>query len=140
MMFTMSESTIINTLEIPSSLSELVVVERLINDVCANLDLEEEYYGNVLIAVTEAVNNAIIHGNRNDPNKLVLVNAYASKNEFWFVIKDDGRGFDFTNLPDPTSPENILLENGRGIFLMNSLADRIEFHAGGSEVKVVFAK
>jgi serine/threonine-protein kinase RsbW len=140
MIYAMSDTGLISNLEIASDLSELVGVERLINDVCVHLGLEEEYYGNILIAVTEAVNNAIIHGNKNDKNKRVLISAYESDLEFWFLIKDDGRGFDFTNLPDPTSPENILLENGRGIFLMNNLADKIDFLSGGSEVKVVFSK
>jgi serine/threonine-protein kinase RsbW len=140
MIYAMSDTGLISNLEIASDLSELVGVERLINDVCVHLGLEEEYYGNILIAVTEAVNNAIIHGNKNDKNKLVFISAYESDLEFWFLIKDDGRGFDFTNLPDPTSPENILLENGRGIFLMNNLADKIDFLSGGSVVKVVFSK
>ena len=87
--------------------------------------MNEDAYGNVLIAVTEAVNNAIQHGNKE--NETLSINVSVSDNEknVCFSVKDEGQGFDFDNLPDPTAPENILKENGRGIFLMRNLADKV---------------
>ena len=97
---------------------------------------------NVLIAVTEAVNNAIQHGNKQDGN---LANRRFCSRQYStiasvFLLRDEGPGFDFNNLPDPTSPDNILKENGRGIFLMKNLADKVEFVGEGNEVSLFFSK
>ena len=134
------ETALLGQLNINSDLSELNTVEGFVNGICVQLNIEEEYFGNVLIAVSEAVNNAIIHGNKSDINKDVQINVYQAADRFWFTIKDSGRGFDFTNIPDPTSPENILMENGRGVFLMKNLADEVEFMEGGSSVNLLFSR
>ena len=102
--------------------------------------MNEDAYGNVLIAVTEAVNNAIQHGNKE--NEALTINVSVSDNDekVCFSVKDEGPGFDFNNLPDPTAPENLLKENGRGIFLMRNLADEVEFTGEGNEVCLFFNK
>jgi len=132
--------TIINKLAIPSDFEALGQVEMLVDSVCNELGVNEEFYGNVLIAVTEAVNNAIEHGN--DQNHSAEVNVAVGNNpmEFCFNVKDQGKGFDFVNLPDPTAPENLMKENGRGIFLMKNLADEVVFEDGGSSVNIYFNK
>jgi serine/threonine-protein kinase RsbW len=132
--------TIIDSLIIPSDFVAVSHVESLVDKVCNNLGVNEDFYGNVLIAVTEAVNNAIEHGNRKESS--MEVNVYVSDNpiEFCFSVKDQGRGFDFENLPDPTAPENILKENGRGIYLMKNLADEVEFEDAGRSVNIYFNK
>jgi serine/threonine-protein kinase RsbW len=134
------ETALIGQLNLTSDVSEINHLEGFINDMCVQLNLEEEYFGNVLIAVSEAVNNAILHGNKSDITKPVVIHVYEEKTCFWFTIKDSGRGFDSSNLPDPTSPENILSENGRGVFLMKNLSDEVEFLEGGSLVKVLFSR
>jgi serine/threonine-protein kinase RsbW len=134
------ESTLIGQLNLASDVSEINHLEGFINDICVQLNLEEDYFGNVLISVSEAVNNAILHGNKSDISKQVVIHVFQDNERFWFTIKDSGRGFDFTNLPDPTSPDNILMENGRGVFLMKNLADEVEFLEGGSLVKVLFLR
>lgn len=131
---------IIDSLQIPSDFSALVDVENLVDRVCENLGVQEDAYGNVLIAVTEAVNNAIQHGNDFKTELTVDVSVGDQPEEFCFNVKDYGKGFDFTNLPDPTSPENVLKENGRGIFLMKSLSDEVEFNESGSSVSLYFVK
>ncbi len=131
---------IIDSLQIPSDFSSLVDVENLVDRVCGNLGVQEDSYGNVLIAVTEAVNNAIQHGNAFDTKLFVDVAVGDQPTEFCFNVKDQGKGFDFSNLPDPTAPENILKENGRGIFLMKSLSDNVEFDDFGSSVSLYFNK
>jgi serine/threonine-protein kinase RsbW len=134
------ESALIGQLNLASDVSEINHLEGFINDICVQLNLEEDYFGNVLISVSEAVNNAILHGNKSDMSKQVVIHVFQDNERFWFTIKDSGRGFDFTNLPDPTSPDNILMENGRGVFLMKNLADEVEFLEGGSLVKVLFLR
>jgi serine/threonine-protein kinase RsbW len=86
------------------------------------------------------VNNAIQHGNEFNTNLFVDVAVGDQPAEFCFNVKDQGKGFDFMNLPDPTAPENLLKENGRGIYLMKSLSDSVEFHESGSCVCLYFNK
>ena len=125
-------------LEINSEISNIAEVEKLIDNVCEDLKLSEDNYGNILIAVTEAVNNAIIHGNKNNPSKKVKISVDKITKEVVFSVFDEGGGFDFNSLPDPTSPENLEKPDGRGIFLMKNLADKVEFFENGSKVCVTF--
>lgn len=137
----MKENAVItNQVELKSDFSEMYKVEELIDTICSESLSDQDAYGNVLIAVTEAVNNAIIHGNKNNPDKIIFVRVSIDSEQVVFSIKDEGNGFDYENLPDPTAPENLEKENGRGIFLMKSLSDSVEFSEGGSEVSVSFAK
>lgn len=125
-------------LSIASSFENIGLVEHLVEDVCDLFNLNEDNYGNMLIAITEAVNNAIYHGNQGNPKKQVKISFKVEKKSIMFSIKDEGAGFDYTNLPDPTNPENIEKANGRGIFLMKNLADSVEFNNKGQEVILTF--
>lgn len=127
-----------HSIEIASSLSKINEVEALIDKVCEDLSLNEDHYGNILIAVTEAVNNAIVHGNGSEESKLVKVDVKKDAAEVVFSVEDQGIGFDFENLPDPTAPENIEKPDGRGIFLMKNLSDAVEFDNNGSKVSITF--
>lgn len=128
-----------HSIEIGSDLNNIPEVESLIDNVCEDLSLNEDYYGNILIAVTEAVNNAIIHGNSSEVNKLVKIYVEQKNNAVVFSIQDEGLGFDFENLPDPTAPENLEKPDGRGIFLMKNLSDDVAFDSNGSKVSITFA-
>mgnify|MGYP001236513902 CR=1 FL=1 len=119
----------------PNNLSE---VEPFVNGLIKEYDISEHVFGNVLIAVTEAVSNAIIHGNHSDTNKNVFLASKKIDNILRFTIEDQGNGFDPSSLPDPTAPENILNPGGRGVFLMEQLADNITFHEGGRIVQLDF--
>jgi serine/threonine-protein kinase RsbW len=132
--------SLVDSLSIPSQIESLPIVETLIDDVCKKIGVHEEVYGNVLIAVTEAVNNAIVHGNQSSGNLSVDVGVYDESQSFLFEVKDKGNGFDHVNLPDPTAPENIEKENGRGIYLMRHLADEVVYNDKGNEVAIVFSK
>ena len=126
------------TLKINSNTQSLRLVERLIEDVCQIYSVNEECYGNMLIAVTEAVNNAILHGNKNDPDKFVRIGFESEDDKLIFSITDEGSGFDHENLPDPTDPANIDKVSGRGVFLMSNLSDSIRFEQNGSRVLLGF--
>ena len=132
--------SVIESLKLSSTYSSVADIERLIDKVCNTVGVNEDAYGNVLIAVTEAVNNAIQHGNKENENLSINVSVSDNQEKICFAVKDEGTGFDFDNLPDPTAPENLLKENGRGIFLMRNLADKVEFTGGGNEVCLFFNK
>lgn len=125
-------------LELESTIDSLKEVEKLVDQVCSDYKVNEDYYGNILIAVTEAVNNAIIHGNKQNPQKRFLVAFNPGEDQIIFSVSDQGEGFDFNNLPDPTDPENLEKPSGRGVFLMKNLADKIEFEDSGRKVNISF--
>ena len=131
---------VVDSLSIASDFDEIGKVEALIDDVCASLSVNEDYYGNVLIAVTEAVNNAIQHGNKLQTDLTVDLSVGDKETDFCFNVKDEGEGFDFNNLPDPTAPENIEKVDGRGVYLMKSLAEDVIYDNGGRSVNIYFSK
>lgn len=125
-------------LSFASKMENVSLIEDLVDNVCRTQSVGEDYYGNILIAVTEAVNNAIQHGNKNVASKIVVVNVSKELNRLTFRITDEGKGFSFDSLPDPTAPENIEKESGRGIFLMKALTDEVAFEQNGSKVVLTF--
>ena len=124
--------------KIPSIKENVSVVESFIEYVGEKIRIEESIYGNVLVSVTEAVNNAIVHGNKEDKNKKVRLALKQNKKSVRFVVEDEGVGFDFDNLPDPTNPKNIEKVKGRGIFHIMILSDKPTFKHGGRTVEMLF--
>ena len=132
--------SIVTEMVLPSNYQSLVDVERLVGSVCEEFGVQDDAFGNVLIAVSEAVNNAIQHGNQNNPDAKVEVTVANQADVFCIQIKDQGTGFSYESLPDPTAPENLLKDSGRGVFLMQHLADEVEFVNTGSVVNLYFRK
>ena len=126
------------TLELKSHPKNVSVIEPYVNQIVEAYGVDTEMYGNILISLTEAVNNAIIHGNDHDENKNVIVRLRKNEKYLNFAVSDEGSGFNFNDLPDPTAPENILKIGGRGVFLMRQLADLVIFSDEGSTVEVQF--
>lgn len=125
-------------LKISSRTDSIILVERMIEDVCDVFTIGEEKFGNILISVTEAVNNAILHGNKNNPEKTVDISFRSNPEKITFIVRDQGNGFDATKIPDPTAPENLEKETGRGIYLMQHLADKVEYDDNGRAVVLTF--
>lgn len=125
-------------IEIPSLLENIRMIESFIDNAKEEYKFDDGIYGNIMIAVTESVNNAIRHGNKLDPNKNVKLCLQLDESQITFLIEDEGNGFDFNNLPDPTAPENIEKPGGRGIFLMRHLADEVNFKDEGKQVILSF--
>lgn len=125
-------------LNISSKVENLTLVQKLIEDVCDQMDLSKDHFGNIAVAVSEAVTNAIQHGNKSDPSKSVDIHFHSEENAVSFLIRDEGNGFDYHNLPDPTLPENLEKPNGRGVFLMKNLADTVNFIDSGKCVELKF--
>ena len=125
-------------IKIPSITDNVSVVESFIDNLKDKISLSDNIYGNILISVTEAVNNAIVHGNKEDKAKKVELYLKQSKKSISFIIKDEGPGFDESKIPDPTSPKNLDNIKGRGVFLIKNLTDNVKFRKKGSEIELVF--
>ena len=126
------------SIEIPSLSENIRIIESFIDNAKEKFNLNDDIYGNIMISVTESVNNAIIHGNKRDKDKNVSISLTLNEGVIRFKIRDQGEGFDYHGLPDPTSPENIEKPGGRGIFLMKHLADEIDFEDEGRVVELSF--
>jgi serine/threonine-protein kinase RsbW len=132
----MSEQQIM--LKLTSHPRNISLVEKFVSRVATMYKVNGEIYGNMLISLTEAVNNAIIHGNQSDESKQVRIQLQKLKDRLAFHITDEGRGFDYHSIPDPTCPENIMKCGGRGVFLMHELSDSLSFRNNGSTVIIEF--
>jgi serine/threonine-protein kinase RsbW len=126
------------SIEIPSLPENIRIIESFIDNAKETYQLDDDIYGNIMIAVTEAVNNAIRHGNKDNSAKNVSISLSLEDGLIKFKIQDEGDGFDFHRLPDPTSPENISKPGGRGIFLMKNLSDEVDFKENGKVVELSF--
>ena len=122
-------------LVIKSDISELTKVQSLVNEVFVYYDIEQKYFNKVFLCFSEAVVNSIIHGNRYDKNKDIYINVDCITNSLDVEIIDEGDGFDTNELPNPTIKENIKNESGRGIFIIKSLAQFIEFNSIGNGIR-----
>lgn len=126
------------SITINSNVENLRVVEALVDRLSKKLGVSDEIYGKILISTVEAVNNAILHGNKGVESKTVTVDFISDGNIFEITVTDQGEGFDYNHLPDPTDPKNIENLHGRGVFIMRSLADVIEYNTPGNQVKMRF--
>jgi serine/threonine-protein kinase RsbW len=128
------------SIEIPSLSDNIRMIESFIDNAKEKFHMDDDIYGNIMIAVTEAVNNAIKHGNSGNSSKNVLLSLslLEDKGLIKFKIEDEGHGFDYHNLPDPTAPENLEKPGGRGIFLMKHLSDEVNFSENGRIVELSF--
>lgn len=124
--------------QLSSQPQNVAKIESLVQQLAHTYNLTPDVYDNILISLTEAVNNAIIHGNGCDCNKTVSIRLKKLKDKLAIQVSDQGCGFNYNQLPDPTSPENLTKPGGRGVFIMNSLCDRLKFQNGGSTVEMQF--
>jgi len=125
-------------LRIESKISSLHIVEKAVDEATGELGISEESYGKILVSILEAVNNAILHGNKEDPEKFVDIEIFSTNGGIVIKVSDEGSGFNPGLIPDPTIPENLQELNGRGVFLMSHLADKIEFSEEGKMVTMTF--
>jgi serine/threonine-protein kinase RsbW len=125
-------------LKIGSDINNLRIVENAVDSVSGEAGMSQENYGKVIVATMEAVNNAITHGNKQNPEKCVEIEIHLEKRKLKIKVTDEGSGFNPEKIPDPTAPENIELVNGRGVFLMYRLADGIKFNRKGNSVELTF--
>ena len=129
---------VVTKLSLRAESKSLLILESSVNSLCEAHNISNEIYGNILIALSEAVNNAINHGNKNILEKKTLIISTFINNNLTFNVSDQGNGFDFSDLPDPTLPENIEKPHGRGIFLMRQLSEEVVFEEPGNKVELTF--
>ncbi|MBK7497541.1 MAG: ATP-binding protein [Ignavibacteriales bacterium] len=115
-------------LEIESTPNNLITVEEFVNYFSVELGLDREKINGLLLAVTEATTNAIIHGNKNNKLKMVRIYVFVDGQTVTIKIKDEGKGFDPSIVPDPTDPENLLKDSGRGLYLMRVYMDGLSYN------------
>lgn len=125
-------------ISIPSLIENIQVIESFIDNAKEDFAINDDMYGNIMISVTECISNAIIHGNQSDAQKMVHLELQTTPGLLLCVIEDEGAGFDFSSLADPTEPENIEKIGGRGIFLMRNLSDEVKFELGGKKTLLSF--
>lgn len=125
-------------ISIESVIGNLRIVENAIDDATAVIGISQDNYGKILVSAMEAVNNAILHGNHSNPKKIVDIEIIYKSNELQITVTDEGSGFRPETVPDPTTPENIEALNGRGIYLMSHLADKIKYNEKGNSVTMTF--
>ncbi len=125
-------------IRIESKLTSLRVVENTVDEITSELGISYNNYGKILITLLEAVNNAIVHGNKLEPEKFVDISIEFKEQKLTIKVKDQGPGFSPDSVPDPTVPENIEEVNGRGVFIMSRLADEIKYSRKGNSVTLVF--
>ncbi|MGD0754012.1 MAG: ATP-binding protein [Bacteroidales bacterium] len=125
-------------ISIESKVGNLRVVENAIDEATTVIGISQDNYGKIMVSAMEAVNNAILHGNKSNPKKMVdIVIDYKSK-DLLITVTDEGSGFRPEKVPDPTTPDNIEALNGRCIYLMSHLADKIEYNKKGNSVTMIF--
>ena len=125
-------------LKISSDLEDLRMLEKAIEEIAASENISYNCYGKIWVAVLEAANNAIAHGNKFAPDKFVNISLKCEADKFTAIVKDEGAGFSPENVPDPTLIENIEKPYGRGVFLMMKLADEIKFNKKGNSTTIIF--
>jgi serine/threonine-protein kinase RsbW len=125
-------------IDIPSIPDNIRIVESFVDNAKEKFEINDDMYGNIMVSLTESVNNAILHGNNSDESKKVKLTLEIIENELIFTVEDEGEGFNYDKLPDPTSPENLEKIGGRGIFLMKHLCDEVRFENNGAKVKLHF--
>lgn len=123
---------------IESKVENICAIEKMIDEISDEIKISSDIYGKILIATIEAVNNSIVHGNELDSNKKVYIEIEFKQPNLHIFIADEGKGFDFSRVPDPTTPENIENVSGRGVFLMKKLADDLIFNDTGTQVELIF--
>jgi serine/threonine-protein kinase RsbW len=125
-------------LKIESKIASIRIVEKAIDETTNELGISKDSYGKILVSILEAVNNAILHGNKSDDSKIVDIQIIFKNNQLKITVSDEGEGFIPDKVPDPTIPEHIESVNGRGVFLMSRLADKIKYNKKGNAVTMIF--
>ncbi|MBL4677254.1 MAG: ATP-binding protein [Mucilaginibacter sp.] len=126
------------TLQLASKVESITQLETLIEEVADKYQVSEDTFANMMTCLNEAAMNAILHGNKQDESKTVFVNVEIDGRRMIWTIADEGPGFDYNNLPDPTASDRLEELTGRGVFILKHLADQCAYNAAGNEVELHF--
>ena len=125
-------------LVISSQLININKVRFFLDEFFTESCLKRSYFNRVLLGISEAVNNSIVHGNRQDVTKYVFLCIKYFDNKLFIEVKDEGKGFNIECINDPTCWDNLKKENGRGIFLLRGTADEVRYYDGGRTVLIKY--
>jgi len=125
-------------LVLTSSYEELERVESLLNELQEALGFDDEFYARLMLTVSEAATNAVVHGNQLDPAKKATIHAESNGKTLTFITTDEGDGFEPEEVPSPLEEENLLKPSGRGVFLMQEYADGVEYQDEGRTLILKF--
>ena len=130
----------VKKLTLQSTFEELDRIESFVDELQEWANLGEEDYNRIMLTLSEAVNNAILHGNEEDPDKNVHIAATLESDQqiMRISVEDEGSGFDPEELPNPLKDENLLNEGGRGVYLIKQYADNVEFKKEGTKVTITY--
>lgn len=128
----------VKSLVISSNIKNINQARLFLEQVFVEFNLNQNYFNHVYLGLSEALTNSIIHGNKSNDSKNVFISIRFSGNELFVEIEDEGEGFPFENIYDPTCTENIRKERGRGIFLIRHFADEIIYKEGGRKVLIKY--
>jgi CheY-like chemotaxis protein len=123
--------------ELPSDLSLMNGVLHYLLERVAKLGLIKPERSNLFVALDEAFVNAVKHGNRNDPSKMVRITAELSSSEARFTVEDEGNGFNVQEIPDPCDPANLFKASGRGVLLIYNIMDEVKYNERGNQLTMV---
>jgi serine/threonine-protein kinase RsbW len=126
-------------LSLESRSENISSIERFVEEICDYYNINDTYFGNILIALTEAFQNALVHGNGNDPSKMIHVVFESKPKGLSFTVTDEGSGFDPESVPDPLDLDvEFESDKGRGVFLMRSLSDKMVVSDEGRSIEMFF--
>jgi serine/threonine-protein kinase RsbW len=125
------------TFKIKSNRTEIPKFEKVLEDINSEFGLNHDRLINYQIAISEALVNAIVHGNKENPEKSVFIDISYDQSILIIKIKDEGKGFNMEDIPDPTNNDNLLKEHGRGLYIINSLVDKFECHSSKSGTEFI---
>lgn len=124
-------------ISISSELNNINIIEQFVEEICDEYSINNNYFSNIMLVITEAVRNSIIHGNKLDPHKKVRLSFRSKPFGLLFIVEDEGTGFDYGNLPDPTEVEEKDVK-GTGLYLIRSLSDEVTFKDNGRIIEITF--
>jgi serine/threonine-protein kinase RsbW len=127
-------------LELKSEFTEAEKIPDFVEDFSQKMNLSDDLKGRVMLALSEAATNAIVHGNEEDFDKVVEIKVEIDEKLVLITVQDEGTGFNPEDIPDPIKEENLLETGGRGIFLMVEYADTVTFSDEGRLVTLTFKR
>jgi serine/threonine-protein kinase RsbW len=125
-------------LKLKSVTESMNQLEHLIEEVCDQNNLNQTYQGCIAIVLTEAFENALHHGNKQNPEKTITIQFQKTQSGLQFVVKDEGEGFDYQSIPDLKENGHAKVFPGRGTFLIKSLSDDVRYIGNGNELEISF--
>jgi serine/threonine-protein kinase RsbW len=129
---------LIRDVKVRGSHGFLSFLDGFVDTLRSDLSLDEEMTANIVIALSEALNNAFVHGNSSDESRSIGLKVFKENNSLTFSVSDEGQGFDYGLLREDLSDDLLDIPGGRGIFIMRALADEVDFNDKGNEVVLRF--